>query len=155
LKWNVGLTAKIPADIKLDGGSGSINADLEGVQVHSLSANLGSGSSTFQFSQSDQAQTIDVNSGSGSITMNLPNQTDVTLRLQSGSGSLDISIPKGTGVRVEVDNSGSGSLGFPESFIRISGSDQIGIWQSQGYDQTDHRILIKILDRGSGSISIH
>jgi hypothetical protein len=155
LKWNVGLTKIIPVDIKLDGGSGSINADLEGVQLRSLSANLGSGSSEFQFPQSEQSQLINLNSGSGSVSLTMPNATDITVRIQSGSGSLDISLPSEANVRVEVDNSGSGSLSFPDSLVRSSGSDQIGTWQTQGYDQATHRILIKILDRGSGSISIH
>ncbi len=154
LKWNVGMTKRIPADIKLDGGSGSINADLEGMQVRSLTANLGSGSSTFQLPQSDQAQALDMNSGSGSVNLTLPAETDVTLRLQSGSGSLNISLPVNAALRVEVMNSGSGSLSLPNSLIRISGSEEIGTWQSNGYDQAAHRIIIKILDRGSGSVSI-
>jgi DUF4097 and DUF4098 domain-containing protein YvlB len=154
LNWEVGLTTKIPADVKINGGSGSIDADLESVNVQSLSADLGSGSSTFKLPQLKTSQMVDLNSGSGSVTMSIPAETDVTLRLQSASGSISISIPAGAAVHIEVMDSGSGSLSVPSGLLKISGDDKTGTWESNGYAQAAHHILIKILDRGSGSISI-
>jgi DUF4097 and DUF4098 domain-containing protein YvlB len=117
----VGLTTKIPADVKINGGSGSIDADLESVNVQSLSADLGSGSSTFKLPQLKTSQMVDLNSGSGSVTMSIPAETDVTLRLQSASGSISISIPAGAAVHIEVMDSGSGSLSVPSGLLKISG----------------------------------
>jgi len=154
MKWNVGLAAGIPTDITLNGGSGSINADLGGIKVRSLTADLGSGSSNFSLVQADQDVTVDLNSGSGSVNISLPAETNVTLLLQSGSGSMTVQLPATSAVRVEVMDSGSGSLNLPGSLTHISGDNNIGTWQSEGYDQANERILIKILDRGSGSISI-
>jgi hypothetical protein len=52
-------------------------------------------------------------------------------------------------------DSGSGSLSLPENLTRISGDQNAGTWQTSGYDLATKRIVIKILDRGSGSISIN
>ena len=155
LKWNVGLAAGLPADVKLSGGSGSIEADLSGMKLQTLTADLGSGSSNFTLPQSDTEISAIVNSGSGSVNINLPEKTDITLRLQSGSGSLNISLPADTGVKVEVMDSGSGSLSLPSSLNQLSGDRNAGTWQSEGYAQAAAKITIKILDRGSGSISIN
>jgi hypothetical protein len=155
MKWNVGLAAGIPADIKINGGSGSINANLVGMKLQTLSADLGSGSSVFTFPQSDQEITANLNSGSGSVEISLPEKTDITLRLQSASGSLNITLPTGSAVQVEVMDSGSGGLSLPDSLSLISGDKDSGTWQSAGYAKATTKIEIKILDRGSGSIFIN
>ena len=155
LKWKIGLNPTVPADIKLDGGSGSINADLSGVQLQSLTADLGSGSSNFSLPQMNTPMDAEINSGSGSVNISLPSETNLTLRLQSGSGSVNIDLPANSAVRVEVMDSGSGSLSLPSSFTRSTGDIETGSWESSDYAQATTRILIQILDRGSGSISIN
>lgn len=155
MKWDIGLAAGIPADISLSGGSGSIHADLTGVKLQSLNADLGSGASDFSLPQSNQDMAFDLNSGSGSVNMSLPSSTNVTLKIQSGSGALNVALPANAAVRIEVMNGGSGSLNLPGTLIPTSGNSDSGTWQSAGYDQATERILIQILDRGSGSISIH
>lgn len=154
LKWNIGLNPDVPASILLDGGSGSINADLSGLQLDSLTANLGSGSSSFTLPKSDKPLTASLDSGSGSVNVSLPENTSLTLRLQSGSGSVNISLPQETAVQVEVRNSGSGSLHLSSSLKQISGDGETGIWETEGYENAQVKILIQILDQGSGSISI-
>jgi hypothetical protein len=154
-KWDIALSREIPADVKIDGGSGSINADLSDIQLKSLTADLGSGASSFVLPKSESQLDVAINSGSGSVSMTLPAETSLSMRLQSGSGALSIQLPKDTGVRIEVMDSGSGSLSLPDSLNKISGNNESGTWQSANYDQSENHILIKILDRGSGAISIH
>lgn len=154
-KWDIGLASGIPADISLSGGSGSIDADLTGLKLQSLKADMGSGASNFTLPQSDQDMTLDLNSGSGSVNLSLPSSTNVTLQIQSGSGALNIALPANAAVRIEVMNGGSGSLNMPGTLVSTSGNSDSGTWQSAGYDQATERILIQILDRGSGSISIN
>jgi hypothetical protein len=155
LKWNIGLSTAVPSDITVDGGSGSISTDLTGVKVQTLTADLGSGSSTFTLPQSDQDLAVNINSGSGSVNVALPENTNMTLKLESASGSVDINLPSGAALQVVVMDSGSGSLSLPENLTRISGDQNAGTWQTSGYDLATKRIVIKILDRGSGSISIN
>lgn len=154
-RWNIGISPTIATDISLDGGSGSINADLSGIQLDALTANLGSGSSNFIFPESAASEQITLDSGSGSVSADLPANTTLTVQLESGSGSVTINLPTDAEVRIEVMDSGSGSLSVPSNATRVSGDVETGAWESAGYASAEHPILIQILDRGSGSISIH
>jgi len=157
LKWDIGLSPRVPIDLTMDGGSGSVTADLTGLELSSLQASMGSGSSKFTLPQSKTVYQAKIDSGSGSVNISLPAATNLTLQLDSGSGSLNISLPAGAAVRVEVSDSGSGSLNLPGSLQSTGGSNTSGTgnWQSAGYDTASSRILIQITSRGSGSINIH
>lgn len=155
LKWNIGLNSEIPSNLILDGGSGSINADLSGIQLETLTADLGSGSSNFTLPEMKTAVVASFDSGSGSVNVTLPVKTDVTLRLQSGSGSVNVSLPADAAIRVEVMDSGSGSLHLPGALTLISGDNKTGVWESANYSQAATHILIQIINQGSGSISIN
>ena len=37
---------------------------------------------------------------------------------------------------------------------RVSGDDEQGVWQSAGYEQAKQKIVIILINRGSGSIRI-
>jgi len=60
-------------------------------------------------------------------------------------------------VRIEVLNGGSGSVSIPNRFMRVSGSSdqKEGAWETAGYAQADHKILIQVVDLGSGSFSLN
>jgi hypothetical protein len=152
--WEIGLNSTIPSEVLLDGGSGSIEADLSGIKLESLSAELASGSSNFVLPESVKPQTLIFDSGSGSVDIDLPANTSVTLKLSSGSGSVDINLPAGAEVRIEVRDSGSGSLNLPDFVSRTSGDVETGTWQTSGYSSAANPILIQITNRGSGSINI-
>lgn len=152
--WQIGLAPGVVTDLTLDGGSGSIVADLSGIQLQSLTANLGSGSSSFTLPESKTPIEASFDSGSGSVSIVLPRYTTFTLKLMSGSGSIHIDIPDDAAVRIEVSDSGSGSLSLPDSITRVSGDVETGTWESAGYATATNTIFIHIVDRGSGSISI-
>jgi hypothetical protein len=154
VKWEIGLAPDVPADLTLDGGSGSINADLTGIQLESLTAHFGSGASTILLPESKTPIEVSLDSGSGSMSVVLPKYTTITLTLTSGSGAVHIDIPDDAEVRIEVSDSGSGSLSLPSSVTRVSGDVETGAWESAGYATAANTIFIHIVDRGSGSISI-
>lgn len=153
-KWDIALTPNIPSDLRIEGGSGSLNIDLNNIQLETLTADLGSGASSFTLPQTDSPISADINSGSGAVDFNIPDKTDVTLRVESGSGAIAIDVPNDAGVMVEVMDSGSGALSLGSFLEKKSGDEKTGTWESANYGSATHRILIKLLDRGSGAISI-
>jgi len=156
LKWDIGLSPDVPSDIILNGGSGSINMDLTGLQLTSLQTDTGSGSSDITLPQTDQPYTVDIQSGSGSVTVRVPEKTSLTLSLDSGSGSNRVVIPANAAIRIEVNDDGSGSFDLPNGLMKAPDSSNfdIGAWQTPNYDLSDSKILVQILGQGSGSISI-
>jgi len=156
LKWDIGLSPEVPSDIILNGGSGSINMDLTGLQLNSLQTDTGSGSSNITLPQSKDAYLVEIESGSGSVTLRVPDQAAMTLTLDTGSGATSVIIPAKAAVRIEVNDDGSGSFDLPNGLMKASDSSSfdIGAWQTPNYDTAEYKILIQVLGQGSGSLSI-
>lgn len=156
--WDIGLAPKIPTEIVLNGGSGSIKMDLGKVNLTALRADLGSGSSNILMPAIKLPYQVEVDSGSGSVKMDVPINAAFTLELSSGSGSINIALPAGAALQVEVFDEGSGSLHLPSAMNKVSGStsgNSLGVWQTAGFDAAKTKIYIKIMSQGSGSIDIH
>ena len=157
-KWDIQLAEKIPTEMIFNGGSGSIDIDLSGIELTSLRSDMGSGSSKFLLPVTKEPYDIEVDSGSGSVRVEIPTGASLTFSLSSGSGSVNVSLPANTALQVEVFDEGSGSLHLPSGLERVSssGSDgSLGVWQTAGFDSAKTKIYIKIVDQGSGSIDIH
>jgi len=152
-KWDIGLSADVPTDLVLDGGSGALNVDLEEMNLRSMLSTFGSGASTIALPANSTPYEVEIVSGSGAVRVTLPGSTSLTLSLSSASGAVHIDIPSDAAVRIEVMDDGSGSLSLPGDLTNADGST--GSWQSAGYDTAVTRILIQISSRGSGSITIN
>ncbi len=157
LKWDIGLAPGVLSVINLDGGSGTLKIDLEDIALESLNANLGSGSSNFKLPVSTTAYTVDIDSGSGAVTMAMPDDTDLTLTISSSSGAITLQVPSGVAFKVEVLDDGSGSVHLPTGLdlVQGDGTFENSTWQTPGFDSADNQILIRIVDRGSGTIWIN
>jgi hypothetical protein len=156
--WDVSLAQNIPTEIILDGGSGSIDINLNDIELTSLRADLGSGSSDFILPALADPYEVEVDSGSGSVHVVIPEEASLTFSLSSGSGSVNVKIPTGSALQIEVFDEGSGSLHLPSGLARVSaaGSDNsLGVWQTAGFESAKTKIYFKIIDQGSGSINIH
>jgi hypothetical protein len=156
LKWNLGITPEIPVNLTLNGGSGSVTADLTGLKLQSLQAVLGSGYAAFTLPESASSIPVQLKSGSGALSMILPSKTNLTITADSGSGSLTFTLPSNAEARVEVYGNGSSSLNLPPGFQTAAGSfsGSTEAWQTSGYATATAKILIRINNIGSGSITI-
>jgi hypothetical protein len=130
-RWDVRLSPRLPLALTLDGGSGSGDYDLTGLEIDDLA--------------------LDV--GSGSIDLVLPATGSYEARIDGGSGSLRIVLPQNVGARVELE-SGSGSFRPDDRFRLVRGErDDDGVWETQNYGRADHAVTLNI-DQKSGSIRI-
>jgi hypothetical protein len=177
MRWDIGLTPSIPLDLNLDVGSGSLDAYLSDLQLSELYIDSGSGSVEAFLPSGEYPFELD--SGSGSVSLDLPAGLESTMRLSSGSGSLRVTADGGSNLTIEVD-SGSGSVSFelPDGVglrlvVRDSASgsvnphgdmvlvddlgdddNDVGIWETPGYDDEEYQIEIIFDDAGSGSINL-
>jgi hypothetical protein len=156
--WDVALAQNIPSEMILNGGSGSIDINLSDIELTSLRADMGSGSSDFVLPALKNSYEVEVDSGSGSVQVVIPKDASLTFSLSSGSGSVNVTIPAGSALQVEVFDEGSGSLHLPSGLARVSAAgsgNSLGVWQTAGFDSAKTKIYLKILSQGSGSIDIH
>lgn len=157
LKWDIGLAPGVPSVVNLNGGSGALKVNLEGIALESLRADLGSGASDFTMPESTTAYSVEIDSGSGAVNLSLADSTEMTLTLSSSSGAITVWVPQGMALQVEVLDDGSGSVRLPADLELAQGSGKYenDVWQSPEYDGAETKILIRIIDRGSGSIVVH
>lgn len=154
--WDIGLTPYLPLALSIDGGSGSADLDLNQLRLTAFAIDQGSGSLTLKLPPSTQPYTADIEGGSGSMNVDLPSDGDLTLRLDGGSGSINIDIPDGTAVQVEIRDAGSGSVNLPAwlEAVRVYEGGKEGQWETDGYAQANHKLIIICDDLGSGSFTI-
>jgi hypothetical protein len=152
-KWDIGLNPSVPTTLNLDGGSGALDLQLEGITLEALRADFGSGASKITLPVSPQPYQVDIESGSGSVELALPTDTDVTFTLESGSGAVTVFLPLTSAVKIEVMDNGSGTVHVPAGYIASAGNTaDHGTWQSSNFSSATHTILIRVKDRGSGNL---
>lgn len=155
-RWEIGLNPGLPLRLTVDGGSGSLDLNLTGLQLSGLKVDGGSGSVNLSLPVSAKAYSVDYDGGSGSLNVNLPADTDLTLNLSGGSGSLSLRLPPNAAVRFEVRDNGSGSVSVAPALTRQSGGggSDSGVWETSGFASAAHKITILVNNVGSGSISL-
>jgi hypothetical protein len=130
-RWDVRLSPRLPIELLLDGGSGSGDYDLTGLQIADL----------------------DLDVGSGAVELTLPAAGGYEARMEGGSGSLLITLPRNVGARVELE-AGSGSFRPDDRFRLVHGErDDDGVWETDNYRRTDQTVVLHV-DQESGSIRI-
>ncbi|HEX7434688.1 MAG TPA: DUF5668 domain-containing protein [Anaerolineaceae bacterium] len=157
LRWDIGLTPKIPLDLQVKAGSGSGSLDFSKINLTGLKIDAASGSMSVVLPKTSSHYLVDIIGASGSLDLVAP-CTDLEIRLDSASGSQTINLPKGCAVRVDVHDRGSGSINLPGNLAQVngsSGSRATGAWENSGYNPAPPAILINITSAGSGSINIH
>ena len=154
LRWEIMLNSGLPIQLNLDSGSGPVEMDLADLQLSGLNVDGGSGSVTIDLPGSTTAYVVDYRGGSGSLSLTLPSSSDVTVTLDGGSGSLSLHLPGNSAVRLDVRDSGSGSVNMPGGMQRVSGSGETGVWETSDYANAAHKITIIATDLGSGSLNI-
>ncbi len=174
LRWDVGLSKDLPLELNADGGSGSMTLDLAALQLTRLSLDVGSGSADLDLSTGSYPAQVDggsgstrlrvpagaavdleIDVGSGSVTVGIADRATVELRIDGGSGSLTVDVPDDAAVRVDVRDSGSGSVRVPSRYERTrSGDRDEGTWETPGYGSADYQIEIQIESVGSGSLEV-
>lgn len=176
LRWDIGLSPQVPLDLDVDGGSGSAELDLQGLQLTRLVLDVGSGTVDGRLPDTDGSYDarvdggsgtcrldvaggadvgLEIDVGSGSIDLTTGADVDLSVRVEGGSGTLTIDVPEDAAVRLEVREGGSGSVRVPSGFERTrSGDDDEGTWETPGYASADHKIDIVVVDLGSGDVRV-
>lgn len=173
--WTIGLNPTIPLDLEVEGGSGAADLDLRDLQLSKAEFELNSGALTLRLPNAPERYEVDLKGGSGSVSVTAPDGADFELKanlgsgastfvlaeaeygdleLESGSGSVTIDVPDNANVKLEVDDDASGALTLPAWLIQLEGDKGEGVWQTEGFDPGAGQIVIRVDDRGSGSITV-
>ncbi len=155
-RWQIGLSPQVPTELTVNSGSGSVDINLDGIQLQRFSLDSGSGSVDVSLPDSQQAYRANLNSASGSLDVSVPCAAGVEIHLDGGSGSQTFDVPNDCPLRVEVNAGGSGSINLPGGLPRTQGqsNQDEGVWQTNGYDASAPHILLIVDGHGSGSFNV-
>lgn len=157
LRWDIGLSPRIPLEIEVDSGVGLTTLDLTGMMLKRLEVDGGVGGITVTLPAQQEAYNVDVESGVGQTRITIPDGAQLRLSVDGGVGATDITIPANAAVRVKSDGS-LGGLHLPANFERVQKGDDFisksGVWQTAGFDLAERKIMIDF-DGGVGRLSIH
>jgi hypothetical protein len=153
--WKIGLSPDVPIALTIDSSSGAAQLDLSQLQLTALTLDGSSGATDLILPTTGEHYNAEIQGGSGSFSVTIPEDAAVSLEIDSGSGSFDIDVPEDAAVRVEVQESGSGRVRVPSSFVEVrSGEDDEGLWETSGFEEAKRQIIITVTDLGSGSITV-
>jgi hypothetical protein len=156
LEWTIGLSQDVPLDLSFDGGVGDATLDLSDLRITNLEINEGVGDIRLDLPSTGDAYTVRLDGGVGDADITLEEGAAVTLDIQGDVGSVRIDLPGGAAARVEAE-ADIGSVQLPSGWIQIEGESEFvgvhGVWQTEGYDQAELRILI-LFDGGVGDLTI-
>jgi hypothetical protein len=149
--WQIGLSRTIPLDLTVDAGSGQTDLALGSLLISDLVVDGGSGAVNLQLPGGDYDARLD--GGSGKWVVTLPQNGRHVIEIDTASGAMDLFLPPNMPARVEVD-SGSGRISLDDRFVRISGDDQDGAWETPNYNPDGEDSILIILNGGSGAVTI-
>jgi hypothetical protein len=176
--WDIGLSPEVPLDLFIDGGSGLSTLNLDELHLSEFELDGGSGAVRLSLPAGDPYEsrlevgsglvtatladdtemTLDAEGGSGLFTLNVGDDTDLEMEIDAGSGAMIINLPDDAAARVEVDDEGSGVVVLPPRLDRVDdGNDDdrdTGTWETDGFDNADHQIIITVREMGSGAITV-
>jgi hypothetical protein len=157
MRWDIGLNPKVPINLYVDAASGSTTLDLEHLNLTGLKFDAASGSSAITLPETREKYKASLEGASGSMKVEVP-CAPVEIRLDGASGSMNLDIPDKCPLRVDVRDTGSGSIRLPDDLTQTRRGDdddnEEGVWESENAG-SDPTIQVTIINAGSGSIRIH
>jgi len=155
LRWDIALSPAVPIDLTIDSSTGSQNLDLSGLNLTSFTMDASTGSCRLSLPASTAGYEGSIEASTGSLNVTLPANTNLTLHLDGSTGSLNFDLPAGAALRVEIRDSGPGSVNLPAGMTKLSGEDdKEGVWESAGYANAAARITLIFDDLSTGSMNI-
>lgn len=126
LRWNVGVSAEIPVDLRLDSGANRSTIDLTTLRIRRL----------------------DLHTGASETTVRLPEAGQTAMRVECGLASVTVHVPQGVAARIR----GSVALGSTTvdetRFPRIADG-----WMSSDFEVAPNRVDLQI-EGGFGSVRV-
>lgn len=150
-KWQIGLSPRVPMDLRLDVGAGSVDLDLSALSLQELNVDGGAGSMEMALPGGDYDTVVDVGAGSANLTVAANGRQQIDI--DGGAGSITIRVPENREARITVDD-GLGSFSVDgRRFTHVSGKGDEGVWETAGYNNAADPLDL-IINVSAGSVSI-
>jgi len=152
LRWDIGLSPDVPMDLTIQGGVGRSDLDLSSLQLTNLNIDGGVGEINVTLPATRQPYHATVNNGVGEVSLTVTRGAALDLSLSGGVGGVIVDLPDDAAVRL-TSQGGLGDLSLPGNLVRISGEEDEGVWETEGFSQAELPITIEY-DGGVGGLTL-
>jgi hypothetical protein len=155
VRWDVGLSPRVPLDLNVQSGSGDVTLNLADLKLQGLAVDLSSGNLKAALPPSENAYNVNVHVSSGNLTFDMPDTANLNSAVNISSGNLTFNVPGSAGVQVNVRHLSSGNVNVPSSYTRTADTGrETGTWESANYSGADYKIVITVENISSGNVNI-
>lgn len=126
VQWDIGVTAEIPIDLRLDTGANRSSIDLVGLRIRQL----------------------ELHTGASETTVRLPASGRPRVRVECGFASVVLTVPDGMAAKIQ-GSMGLGTVTVDESRFPRAGEG----WASADYETASDRVDITVAG-GFGSVRV-
>lgn len=150
------MSTQVPFDLDVDGGTGSAELDLSGVQLDHFYLEGGTGVAMIVLPASAGGYEAQVEGGTGQIDIMLPAEGNLTLRLDGSTGRIVLDAPEEAALQVEVLRGGTGNVVTPGWIEKVEGRQDRdeGIYQTEGFDLAEYQLVVIMEDLSTGDLVI-
>ncbi len=155
-RWDVGLSSRVPLDLRVQGGVGDADLNLTGLQLRSLRVEGNIGRMNITLPDDTPSFPTDIRGGAGAIALNVPEGAASTVRVQGGVGGLALTMAPSAAVQMQVQGGVGKTLmtpGFQRSEAAAPGLPNTGLWQTPDFDTSARQVTVYIADAVLGNIS--
>jgi hypothetical protein len=155
LNWDVGLSPRVPIDLRVDASSGAARLNLSELQLAGLTIDASSGDFSADLPATPERYDVRIDASSGSFSVNVPEGAEIDAEVDMSSGHVVFDVPDGAGVRVDVRDSSSGSVHVPSNYTRTRDDGRNrGTWESPDYGQAERQIVLVVANMSSGTFEV-
>jgi hypothetical protein len=126
IRWDVGITAEIPVDLRLETGANRSTVDLAALRIERL----------------------ELHTGASDTDVRLPAVGRTSVRVACGFAAVRIEVPAGVAARIRSQMA-LGSTTVDPRFPRVEGG-----WASPDFETAENRVDLQV-EGGFGSVEVH
>ncbi|MBN1286472.1 MAG: hypothetical protein JXB47_13825 [Anaerolineae bacterium] len=153
LRWDVRLSDRVPLELTINGGLGTISLDLSDLNLTGLNLSTGAGAVTLTLPEAARAYLVHIDGGIGPVEITVPDAAALDMQINGGVGSFTIDIPRDAAVRIDVSG-GLKTVDIPAYFDQVrEGEGQNGTWETPGFGSAERRITIEY-EGGLGALTV-
>lgn len=156
LKWDIGLTNRVPLDMTVNCGVGKSMIDLTGIKLTGLNATTGLGSTELLLPCMDTPYDVQINGGTGEIQVDIAEGAALTMKVRGGIGGFKVNTPHDAAVRIKA-TMGVGDVNLSSRFVQTGGGRHLvgesGVWQTEGYETAARQVTIDF-EGGVGELRV-
>lgn len=156
-RWKVGLSPRLPLDVRVQGGVGDADVNLSRLQLQSLRVEGNIGGMNITLPAGGAPFPTEIRGGAGAIALNVPQGAASTVNVRGGVGGFALAIEQGAAVQLKVQGGVGKTIltpGFSRSEASAPGLPTTGVWQTPDFDMAARQVTIQITDVVFGNISV-